>query len=279
MDVYGVGVPISIGVGQVGNARFYLDTQFFHQTGQASTNTGADFNPTANRNLECAGIDGNPLFILGDNLQATSTVQRYRETGGSIGATAVIPLGPRAVMGTGGGYGYTRQEYESETTFDFDAIRLINEYDTRTNLNEIYGEAWFRLFLGTKDYLVVNTFMLTAGVGLNGALQFASVDARATQTQTQNFGNTQATGSIYVLAEPIDLIPQQNFRAEINFPVVLAVPDGVAITVEGFAGRQDVFSADPANNAVRGRDVNYGGIRARVDLGVYLDGFFKREVH
>ena len=49
---------------------------------------------------------------------------------------------------------------------------------------------------------------------------------------------------IYVLAEPIDLIPQQNFRCELNMPATLGLS-----TIAG-------------NN-----------------MSVYLDGFFKREVH
>lgn len=47
---------------------------------------------------------------------------------------------------------------------------------------------------------------------------------------------------IYLLAEPIDLIPQQNFKCEINFPVSQSLSAGV-------------------------------------DMSIYLDGFFKRELH
>jgi len=120
--------------------------------------------------------------------------------------------------------------------FEIHAIRCINQYQSAiADLNVIYNTSWFRLFIGTKDYLVVNLFMLTAGVGLRGILA-GSTDIAAAQNGVED------QRGIYVLAEPIDLIPQQNFRCEVNFPVppILSAP---------------------------------------VALSIYLDGFFKREVH
>jgi len=120
--------------------------------------------------------------------------------------------------------------------FEIHAIRLINQYDSIVaDLNIIYNTSWFRLFIGTKDYLVVNTFMLTAGVGLDGVATGSTDVASVTNGRPDQRG-------IYVLAEPIDLIPQQNFRCEINFP------------------------STPT-------------LSSPTDLSVYLDGFFKREVH
>jgi hypothetical protein len=120
--------------------------------------------------------------------------------------------------------------------FEIHAIRAINQYDSAVaDLNIIYNTSWFRLFIGTKDYLVVNLFMLTAGVGLDG------VAAGSTDVVSVTNGRPDQRG-IYVLAEPIDLIPQQNFRCEVNFPT------------------------PPLPTAT-------------VDLSIYLDGFFKREVH
>lgn len=120
--------------------------------------------------------------------------------------------------------------------FEIHAIRLINQYGAAVaDLNSIYNGSWFRLFIGTKDYLVVNSFMLTAGVGLWG------VASGSTNVISVTNGNPDQRG-IYVLAEPIDLIPQQNFRCELNFPTAPT-------------------------------------LAATVNVSIYLDGFFKREVH
>ena len=120
--------------------------------------------------------------------------------------------------------------------FEVHALRMISQYGAAiADLNNIYNSSWFRLFIGTKDYLVVNSFMLTAGVGLDG------IAAGTTNVVSAHNGRPDQRG-IYVLAEPIDLIPQQNFRCELNFPVTPT-------------------------------------LTASVNMSVYLDGFFKREVH
>jgi len=120
--------------------------------------------------------------------------------------------------------------------FEIHAIRLINQYESEiADLNDIYNNSWFRLFIGTKDYLVVNSFMLTAGVGLDGVIAGNTPFTSATNGRPDQRG-------IYVLAEPIDLIPQQNFRCELNFPITQL-------------------------------------LSAEVSVSIYLDGFFKREVH
>ena len=127
--------------------------------------------------------------------------------------------------------------------FEIHAIRLINQYGSSVaDLSAIYDSSWFRLFIGTKDYLVVNSFMLTAGVGLNGIL---SAPVLAGTLASVVNGRADQRG-IYVLAEPIDLIPQQNFRCELNFPFP--------------------FTAGAP-------------LSATVNVSIYLDGFFKREVH
>ena len=150
-----------------------------------------------------------------------------------LGGTAAGAAAPKTQVQTnmdqGGSLPYPKN-------FEIHAIRAINQYQSAiADLNAIFNNAWFRLFIGTKDYLVVNLFMLTAGVGIVGVTA-GSTDVAAV---TNGF---QKQCDIYVLAEPIDLIPQQNFRCEINLPVpqVLSAP---------------------------------------VAFSVYLDGFFKREVH
>lgn len=156
-----------------------------------------------------------------------------------------VPLG-----GTGAGTSTPKTQVDTNMdqggslpypkNFEIHALRLISEYGAAiADLNRIFDSAWFRLFIGTKDYLVVNSFMLTAGVGLDGV---AAGDTNVASVQN---GRADQRG-IYVLAEPIDLIPQQNFRCELNFPTPFTA--GSPLT-------------------------------AAVDVSIYLDGFFKREVH
>jgi hypothetical protein len=149
-----------------------------------------------------------------------------------LGGTAAGAATPKTQVDTnmdqGGSLPYPKN-------FEIHAIRLINAYSADVDdLNLIYNNSWFRLFIGTKDYLVVNTFMLTAGVGLDGVATGSTNVASVTNGRNDQRG-------IYVLAEPIDLIPQQNFRCEVNFPVPVTITETA--------------------------------------LSVYLDGFFKREVH
>lgn len=149
--------------------------------------------------------------------------------GGTAAGAVVAKTQVETNMDQGGSLPYPKN-------FEIHAIRLINAYSaTVADLSLVYNNSWFRLFIGTKDYLVVNTFMLTAGVGLDGVATGVTDVASVTNGRADQRG-------IYVLAEPIDLIPQQNFRCEVNFPT-------------------------PQNPT------------AEVPLSVYLDGFFKREVH
>lgn len=167
------------------------------------------------------------------NTVATSGTAQLNFFQVPLGGTPAGSVTPKSQVSTnmdqGGSLPYPKN-------FEIHAIRLINEYGSAVaDLNAIYNNSWFRLFIGTKDYLVVNSFMLTAGVGLDG------VASGSTNVISVTNGRPDQRG-IYVLAEPIDLIPQQNFRCEINFPTTQT-------------------------------------LSAPVALSVYLDGFFKREVH
>jgi hypothetical protein len=149
--------------------------------------------------------------------------------GGTIAGSVLPKTQVDTNMDQGGSLPYPKN-------FEIHAIRLINQYDSAVaDLNAVFNNSWFRLFIGTKDYLVVNSFILTAGVGLDG------VAAGNTDVVSVTNGRADQRG-IYVLAEPIDLIPQQNFRCELNFPV----PQTLSATM---------------------------------GVSIYLDGFFKREVH
>jgi len=169
-----------------------------------------------------------------------------RNTVSSLGTTAQMNFFQVPLGGTNAGSATPKTQVETNMdqggslpypkNFEIHAIRLINQYAAQVaDLSLVYNNSWFRLFIGTKDYLVVNTFMLTAGVGLDGVATGTSNVSSVTNGRADQRG-------IYVLAEPIDLIPQQNFRCEINFPTPQTPGLDVAVSV-------------------------------------YLDGFFKREVH
>jgi len=171
-----------------------------------------------------------PLYDRGSVL-STSTQLNFFQVPLGGGATAKTELDTN--MDQGGSLPYPKN-------FELHAIRCVNAYSASLlDLPSIYNGAWFRLFIGTKNYLVVNLFMLSAGVGLEGL-----VSGSVSMGSAQN-GKPDQRG-IYVLAEPIDLIPQQNFRCEVNFPAALSLSSAAT-----------------------------GG----TNLSIYLDGFFKREVH
>jgi len=168
-----------------------------------------------------------PLYDRGAVATSATTQINFFQVPLGGGATAKNELSTN--MDQGGSLPYPKN-------FEVHALRCINAYAaTVADLILIFNNAWFRLFIGTKNYLVVNLFMLTAGVGLDGLLT-GSVSSAAAQN-----GKPDQRG-IYVLAEPIDLIPQQNFRCEVNFPTAQT-------------------------------------LSAETNLSIYLDGFFKREVH
>ena len=153
--------------------------------------------------------------------------------GGTVAGAAAPKTQVQTNMDQGGSLPYPKN-------FEIHALRLVNQYGSAVvDLTRIYDSSWFRLFIGTKDYLVVNSFMLTAGVGLNGV-------ANGTTNVVSVVNGRGDHCAIYVLAEPIDLIPQQNFRCELNFPTP--------------------FTA-------------IAPLTATVNISIYLDGFFKREVH
>lgn len=119
--------------------------------------------------------------------------------------------------------------------FECHGMRLICQYGAApATLNTIFDSSWVRFFIGTKDYLVVNSFQLTAGVGLDG------VAAGTTDIcSVQNGRPDQRATNVF--AEVIDLIPQQNFKVTLYFPVV-------------------------------------GAATPFIQIWIYLDGFLKREV-
>jgi len=172
-----------------------------------------------------------PLYDQNTVATSGTTQLNYFQVplGGTITGTATSKTQVQTNMDQGGSLPYPKN-------FEIHAIRLINQYGAAVaDLNQIFNNSWFKLFIGTKDYLVVNSFMLTAGVGLDG------IAAGSTNVVGVHNGRPDQRG-IYVLAEPIDLIPQQNFRCELNFPTATSLTATVAVSI-------------------------------------YLDGFFKREVH
>jgi len=176
-----------------------------------------------------------PLYD--ENVVAASGTGQLNYFQVPLGGTAAAAAAPKTQIQTnmdqGGSLPYPKN-------FEIHALRLINELGAAVvDLARIFDSSWFRLFIGTKDYLVVNSFMLTAGIGLNGV-------ANGTTNIVSVVNGRGDQRGIYVLAEPIDLIPQQNFRCELNFPTPFT------------AGQP---------------------LTAPVGIWIYLDGFFKREVH
>lgn len=106
--------------------------------------------------------------------------------------------------------------------FEIQTVKLIFGKDSDTGrvipsgdaIKTINNSSWFRLFIGSRDYLVANSFWL-----INSKENPCCSDCKEASTQTVQVtcGRPDQSG-IYVLAEPIDLIPGQSYRAELNFP-------------------------------------------------------------
>src|SRR5579885_1211845 len=94
-----------------------------------------------------------PLYD--QNTVATSGTTQLNYFQVPLGGTAggVLKTQVNTNMDQGGSLPYPKN-------FEIHAIRLINEYGAAVaDLNAIFMNSWFRLFIGTKDYLVVNSFM------------------------------------------------------------------------------------------------------------------------
>jgi len=176
--------------------------------------------------LECIQQE---LYDMNQAITAATQSLSYFQVpiGGQFAATAAIKSAVETNMQQGGSLPYPKN-------YEIHAIRLVNQFGSAvSDLCSIFNSSWFKLFIGTKDYLVVNSFMLTGGVGLTG------ISAGNTNVVSVHNGRPDQRG-VYVLAEPIDLIPQQNFRCELIFPIsiTLTLPVNLSVLFSGFLKRE-----------------------------------------
>lgn len=85
----------------------------------------------------------------------------------------------------------------------------------------IIDNSFFRLFIGTKNYIEVATVFIPNGHGLTGfgATTVGGRDLFAVTNGVAHRSNYyDVTVKIGRSCKPIHLPPQQNFRAELNFP-------------------------------------------------------------
>lgn len=100
----------------------------------------------------------------------------------------------------------------------------------------IIDNSFFRLFIGTKNYVEVATVFIPNGHGLTGAVGTAVAAASAVTVHNgvahQN-NYYDVTVKVGHSRKPIHLPPQQNFRAELVFPGPAAVPIVTNVSIGG----------------------------------------------
>lgn len=124
--------------------------------------------------------------------------------------------------------------------FEIHAIRVITQWDA--DHMDIIGisDSWFRLFIGKKDELVINTFMLTTPLpDVDGDKCCLGCKVASTDVVSVTCGRPDQRG-IYVLAEPIDLLANESFYVEMVFPKTPKIekPTQVSVYLDGFIKRE-----------------------------------------
>lgn len=142
-----------------------------------------------------------PLYDTGTvSTNGTAQLNFFQVPLGGTSAGAVMPKTQiQTNMDQGGSLPYPKHfkitgisVYPDASTPYDDVIRLM-------------GTAWVRIFIGTRDYLVLPLSAVAVGSSQRNPLI--------------SFRLSNPCVPVYHFAEPIDLIPQQNFRVEINFPI------------------------------------------------------------
>lgn len=126
----------------------------------------------------------------------------------------------------------------ANTHFEIHAVRLGLDPDTSPeDIEQFSNNGWFRFFIGVKDRLVVNNFMLMDQKDLMKIKPCCDgcEEASVKQAIQVTCGRPDQRG-IYVLAEPVDLIPGQSFWVELGFPGGLATASPITAHVhfDGF---------------------------------------------
>jgi len=95
---------------------------------------------------------------------------------------------------------------------------------------KVLDGSWFRLFIGTQDYYVSPTLPLAFAPGK--------------RSPGMSFRVNNPLRPVYCFPEPISLIPQQNFRVELNFPKpftkdnALSEPLRIRVVLHGYFYRE-----------------------------------------
>lgn len=102
------------------------------------------------------------------------------------------------------GYGLTEQ-------FEIHVPWLqIDDHDASGEDIDLISKGYFLFLIGKKDYLVIRNHLIMSKETLGKIPRYRQV------TYTVYSGKPDVAGP-YVLAEPIDLIPNQSFRCELRF--------------------------------------------------------------
>lgn len=119
-------------------------------------------------------------------------------------------------------------------SFEIHALSMITSFGTPVaDQNNIYNLSYLKVFIGTKDYLIVNSNTVTSGVGLVGPTTAVGV------TCVQN-GRSDCRDSILSLDVPVQLIPQQTFNSQLIFNVdpFPSVPVRIWVYLWGFLKKE-----------------------------------------
>lgn len=95
----------------------------------------------------------------------------------------------------------------------------------------ILWDSWFKLHIGSKEYLSVPTFMVPANYGIYGWKSTAAAEAGASWAAGPSMSLTRAA---------LTISPQQEYHTEINFPVAptLTTARDLWSIIYGILGRE-----------------------------------------
>lgn len=109
------------------------------------------------------------------------------------------------------------------------------------DVQAVHQGGWLDFFIGSKSYLLeapIGKFPPKTYIKVNAALSDATTPAPAFQSR---IAYAVSGGRPYYLEPPILLVPTQNFRISLNWPVAVALPSGangrIGIVLDGILYR------------------------------------------
>lgn len=90
------------------------------------------------------------------------------------------------------------------------------------DLLDIIESYWYRLFVGTKEYLRVPVFYLSSGLGIWFSAAAAGAEAANELLSVASIGVPNHSSYFKINRRPITIPPQQNFQGELNLGPALA---------------------------------------------------------